>query len=729
MITEKTWLIIDMEEEMVTTKDVAREAGVSQGTVSNVLNKTGKVSSEKIARVEAAIRKLGYKANGQAQKLKMGTGRNVAVVLPSIEIPHYLSFFENLRKTLFMDDIDVSLHITEDIQATERKCLDHIYEDRPAIIVTCSSLISALPYQEDIPVLFLDRFPVGLEEYQKTIGFRYIDAGRDIGRYLAGKGCRNIALFIPASSSYDMIQFQAGLDEGLGGNGSLTLFRSDYRRAAGKAIELTSAADSFDAIVTSDESRAKTILNVNTYSQKSLPQIVTVADNTLFHPKGIKAYIMDYGKLGRMAGEAIAAELSSQSGPSDMVIEAAGFIHEPKMKEAKGRMLSLLMLNSPATEALERLIPDFTRKTGIDVKVDAYPYEELYRKASGRDAAAYDLIRIDMAWIPEIAGRTFRKIDPSSDDICSITSRFLPEISAEEYSLVNGDMYTLPFDPSVQLMFYNAEAFGNARLGRLYFEKFREKLEVPETFSRYDREAAFFTKGMNPDSTTLYGHAMTLGSSVAAACDFLPRIDASSRAFLDILEDKMTIEAMKDYAASALSTDGKINFWWDDTISSFSEGECALLRVFMNHAPRITNSKHSNVVGRISFSQIPGGHPLLGGGSIGISKESDADAEAVEFLKWVYSSEISRLYTLFGGTSPNAGIYDDAEILAIYPWLSIAREGFRRGRRRFMRADEAMRQRDLEDILGTAIRRTISREMSAEEALSSAAARYRMLLS
>ena len=46
-----------------------------------------------------------------------------------------------------------------------------------------------------------------------------------------------------------------------------------------------------------------------------------------------------------------------------------------------------------------------------------------------------------------------------------------------------------------------------------------------------------------------------------------------------------------------------------------------------------------------------------------------------------------------------------------------------------MRADEAMRQRDLEDILGTAIRRTISREMSAEEALSSAAARYRMLLS
>ena len=43
---------------MATILDVARLAGVSQGTVSNVLNGKGNVSSEKIRIVEDAARQL-----------------------------------------------------------------------------------------------------------------------------------------------------------------------------------------------------------------------------------------------------------------------------------------------------------------------------------------------------------------------------------------------------------------------------------------------------------------------------------------------------------------------------------------------------------------------------------------------------------------------------------------------------------------------------------------------
>lgn len=57
---------------MPTIKDIAARAGVSYGAVSNVLNKRGNVSAEKIQLVEQAARELGYQLNAQAQQLRAG---------------------------------------------------------------------------------------------------------------------------------------------------------------------------------------------------------------------------------------------------------------------------------------------------------------------------------------------------------------------------------------------------------------------------------------------------------------------------------------------------------------------------------------------------------------------------------------------------------------------------------------------------------------------------------
>ena len=55
---------------MATIKDIAKVAGVAQGTVSNVLNNRGNVSSDKIRRVLSACDQLGYVPNDQAKRLR-----------------------------------------------------------------------------------------------------------------------------------------------------------------------------------------------------------------------------------------------------------------------------------------------------------------------------------------------------------------------------------------------------------------------------------------------------------------------------------------------------------------------------------------------------------------------------------------------------------------------------------------------------------------------------------
>lgn len=66
-------------------QDVAKAAGVSLGTVSNVLNHPSKVSPATAQRVREAIDRLGFVRNDAARSLASGSNRSVGMVLADIE--------------------------------------------------------------------------------------------------------------------------------------------------------------------------------------------------------------------------------------------------------------------------------------------------------------------------------------------------------------------------------------------------------------------------------------------------------------------------------------------------------------------------------------------------------------------------------------------------------------------------------------------------------------------
>lgn len=82
---------------MPTIKDIANYAGVAQGTVSNVLNGRGNVSSEKIRLVMDACDKLGYIPNERAKLLRKGSSQTLGVFLPNLKDSAYLDFFRSFK--------------------------------------------------------------------------------------------------------------------------------------------------------------------------------------------------------------------------------------------------------------------------------------------------------------------------------------------------------------------------------------------------------------------------------------------------------------------------------------------------------------------------------------------------------------------------------------------------------------------------------------------------------
>lgn len=81
-------------------KDVAKLAGVSVGTVSNVINDVPTVTPEMIERVNAAIAQIGYVRNAAAKTLRSGIASAVGVLVLDLNNPFFMEAAEGVTDRL-----------------------------------------------------------------------------------------------------------------------------------------------------------------------------------------------------------------------------------------------------------------------------------------------------------------------------------------------------------------------------------------------------------------------------------------------------------------------------------------------------------------------------------------------------------------------------------------------------------------------------------------------------
>ena len=81
-----------MSKKKATSSDVAKRAGVSQATVSMVLNKKYNVSfsRETVEKVEQAARELGYHLPGRKNRKESRKEKLIVVFCPTLTSPYYV---------------------------------------------------------------------------------------------------------------------------------------------------------------------------------------------------------------------------------------------------------------------------------------------------------------------------------------------------------------------------------------------------------------------------------------------------------------------------------------------------------------------------------------------------------------------------------------------------------------------------------------------------------------
>lgn len=91
----------------VSVKDVAGLAGVSLGTVSNVLNRPDRVSPRTRAKVEAAMAELGFVRNESARQLRAGRSSTVAYVMLDASNPFFTDVAQGMEQAAEAADLSL----------------------------------------------------------------------------------------------------------------------------------------------------------------------------------------------------------------------------------------------------------------------------------------------------------------------------------------------------------------------------------------------------------------------------------------------------------------------------------------------------------------------------------------------------------------------------------------------------------------------------------------------
>ena len=173
-----------------TMKDVAREAGVSLGTVSKVINGIP-VGDQYRRKVEAATKKLGYQVNNYARGLKTNKTNCVALVMPSLRHPFFAALTDELTNCLMRIGYRSLLMTTNYDSTAEKHCFTLAQQNKIDGIIALS-YSPDLEVDDSVPVVTIDRhFSAGIP----CVSSDNYRGGELAAQKLMELGCKNLLFF------------------------------------------------------------------------------------------------------------------------------------------------------------------------------------------------------------------------------------------------------------------------------------------------------------------------------------------------------------------------------------------------------------------------------------------------------------------------------------------------------------------------------------------------------
>lgn len=718
---------------MTTIKEVAQLAGVSIGTVSNVLN--GKTNNtELIDRVEKAMKELGYRPDANARSLKREKSSLIGLILPNSTNPEYASFIFHIETLLYERGYSILLSFTQNNRLLEKKAIDKCLEQRVDGIILFSVLKrkkELVPGQVVTPIILISPG----DEPQVNgdlIVLDYSHAFEEIMDYFDRHNRKNVAMILDGSFLYnekiiDMYN-TSHKEKGL-------LKITDYSKERGfkAAYELFYQYPQIDAVVAGNVLIAQAIEKVIKLLKITDVKVAVLKEGDWIEDEDTFPVQLSLSQK-KVAHHVVKRTLDAieNSKTHEPMVERifaeykeTHSILSDVSKTPSPAKLKLAMYDSPTSTSLKMLSEVYVQQTGVKIEFDLLKYDELesavYQLQSDQ-SSRYDGIMMDITWIDELVRMdVLTPLNKEKIDFADFITG-----TEQQCGFYRGEYHAVPIMSGTQLLFYQKDLFENEYLKRQFFRMYGKELAVPTTWAEFNLIAEFFTRSFNPKSPIPYGVSKVTGENIYTTIGFLNRLWSYGSDVFDgegevIIHNSNSITALKNYVNSCKVGSDEPLSSWDEVVEVFKEGKTAMAILYDSYAMDLNDYTKSKVAGNLGVGQIPGGTPVLGGWSIGINQHSTQKEEMEKFIAWVSSEQTMIPLALLGGSTLKKSYYESNDLNDTYPWKDSVLESYRKSRKRILpnvKIKDQGRNFIYSHVISKEITKVLDNQISEEQALN-----------
>lgn len=728
---------------MVTLKDVAKLAGVSHGTVSNVINGASNVSVDKIRKVKAAMAELGYKPNVIARNLKIEHTHEIDLILPNNRNQEYLDLFDSLNQYAKRNGFSLNLKVTNEVPTEERRLLNEslMHNVEGVFLITCQP--GNEKFFDDIIKNGLKIIFVHHEPPSQKYNFAGLDVKKLVERVLKEytkkiktvgiiTGPKEYSFESELLNSYFGTMYEAGITVDPQYIETCNYREGNAFRSAMRILNLHPAPE---VILVSNLDIAKCVnkaIEIIYKEKKEGPKLAVLQPNGWVNYIEDETILLPFNKLSQVAFKMLLDMIQKETEEiKRYYIKVKPEKTNPirMIETEKDEPFRILLNESPSSEAVKLLLADFKKKTGIDVIVETRPYELIYDEIwANRKSTKYDIFSVDIPWLTDfVSAGILACLDDLYRDSGEYFDRFSDDV-LEKYTKVGNRFYGVPYSFTIQLLFYRRDLFNKLENQRLYYEWHKEPLKVPSDWDEFNKVAKLFTRKYNPNSDTEYG--VTLGGRKASGAinEYLPRLFSFGGNIFEqnkiVLGDKRSVEALKNYVESyQYANPGSTNWWWDEQVKEFSSGNVAMMIMYTEHVSVLEDKRFSEVVGKTECAILPEKYSVLGGWSLGMNPKSKRIKECHEFMKWLSSYDLLGPNAALGRVLPICDEDYRGQIGKVYSWFETAWEAYKYTKPRMVpciNGKSIITEAEMEAIVGGAVHGAVNGDLTVMQALYNA---------